>query len=37
MDKIHSSDLVFSFVRPRFSLLSLEMTGLNILTMVFGY
>ena len=34
MDKIHSSDLVFCFVRPRFSL-SLEMTGLNIMTMIF--
>ena len=32
MDKIHSSDLVFSFVRPK----CLEMIGLNILTMVFG-
>ena len=37
MDKIHSSDLVFNVVRPRFSLFESEMTRLNILTMVFGY
>ena len=35
MDKIHSSDLVFSVVRPKFRLLeSLEMIGLNTLTMI---
>ena len=37
MDKIHSSDLVFSLLDQFSVCLSLEMTGLNILTMVFGY
>ena len=37
MDKIHNSDLVFISVRPNSGCRSLEMSGLNILTMIFGY
>ena len=36
MDKIHSSDLVFISVGPKFRLLSLEMIGLNTLIVIYG-
>ena len=37
MDKIHNSDLVLSLLDQNSGCKSLEMTGLNILTLVFGY